>query len=147
VVTVPPGAEVRSGDKLLGQTPLSVEVPLARAELHLRRSGYQPIDRALEPAAFTGSPPTASVKAQLSPLQRGTLTLNARPWAHVTIDGEKRPDTPIQKLALPAGPHKVRLVCPPTGHELKFTVVVEADREVTRIADLTGEPKLIDSSD
>jgi hypothetical protein len=78
-------------------------------------------------------------------LPHGLLTLNARPWAHVTIDGEKRPDTPIQKLTLPAGPHKVRLVCPPTGHELRFTVVVEADREVMRIADLTGDPHLVDS--
>jgi serine/threonine-protein kinase len=145
VVTVPPGAEVRSGDKLIGTTPFTIDVPLAHTELHIKRTGYTPIDRTLEPAQFTGTPPALTVKHTLMPVARGTLTLNARPWAHVTIDGEKRPDTPIQKLQLAAGPHKVRLVCPPTGHELKFTVVVEPDREVTRIADLTGEPKLIDS--
>ncbi len=48
------------------------------------------------------------------------------------------------RLALPAGPHQVRLVCPPTGRELKFTVTVEPNREVRRVADLRGEPKLVD---
>ena len=74
------------------------------------------------------------------------LDLNALPWAHVTIDGEKRADTPLIKLALTTGPHQVKVVCPPTGRELRFTVVVEADKEVKRLADLRGEPKLVDSS-
>jgi hypothetical protein len=117
--------------------------------------------RAPEPAAPPGitvpasSPPIAPAPAPTPeeapsaerphrPARRGELTLGALPWAHVTIDGEKRADTPLVRLSLPAGPHAVRLVCPPTGRELKFTVTVEANREVRRVADLRGEPRLVD---
>ena len=145
VRTTPPGVEVRAGDKLLGTTPLERDLPLDGAiALHLRKRGLQPLDRTLEIAAFAGTPRTATVNERLTPLAQGALTLNALPWAHVTIDGEKRPDTPLKRLSLPAGPHQVRLQCPPTGRELKFTVVVEADGEVKRLADLRGEPKLVE---
>jgi len=141
VRTTPPGAEVRAGDALLGTTPLEVDVPLSTRAVSLRRRGHQPLDR---PLAFTGTPPTATLTERLTPVGRGTLTLNAIPWAQVTIDGERRPDTPIRALALAAGPHQVKLVCPPTGRELKFSVVVEPDAEVKRVADLRGDPHLID---
>jgi serine/threonine protein kinase len=141
VRTTPPGAEVRAGDTLLGTTPLEVDVPLSTLALSLRRRGHQPIER---PITFTGIPPTAMLTERLTPVGRGTLTLNAIPWAQVTIDGERRPDTPIRALSLPAGPHQVRLVCPPTGRELKFSVVIEPDTEVKRVADLRGDPHLVD---
>jgi serine/threonine protein kinase len=146
LTTVPPGAEARAGDRLLGTTPLEADLPLdAAVVLHLRKRGFAPVDKPLEPSAFAGTPRAATVSERLTPLGKGELTLNALPWAHVTIDGEKRPDTPLIKLALTAGPHQVKLVCPPTGRELRFTVVVEADKEVKRLADLRGEPKLVDA--
>jgi hypothetical protein len=149
VRTTPSGVEVRLGDKLLGLTPLERDLALDGPEasslaLHLRKRGLQPVDRTLDPAAFTGTPRTALINERLTPIAQGALTLNALPWAHVTIDGEKRPDTPLKRLSLPAGPHSVRLQCPPTGRELKFTVVVEPDGEVKRLADLRGEPKLLE---
>jgi serine/threonine protein kinase len=145
LTTTPPGAEARLGDRLLGQTPLEADVPLDGPQaLHLRKRGHQPLDISLPPALFTGTPPSAALSEKLIPLGKGELTLNALPWAHVTIDGEKRPDTPLLKYPLPAGPHQVRVACPATGRELKFTVVVEADKEVKRLADLRAEPKLLD---
>jgi hypothetical protein len=62
----------------------------------------------------------------------------------VTIDGERKPDTPLVKTQLSAGSHVVKLACPATNKELRFTVQVEAGKEVKRVADLTGEPRLID---
>jgi hypothetical protein len=142
----PPGAEVRAGDRVLGLSPVEIDLPISNPiVIKLRKRNFAPIDRTIAPVAFTGTPRTAVLEERLAPLGRGELTLNALPWAHVTIDGEKRPDTPIKKLALAAGPHQVRLYCPPTGRELKFTVVVAADAEVVRLADLRGEPKLVDS--
>jgi hypothetical protein len=78
------------------------------------------------------------------PRGRGQLTLNALPWAHVTIDGEKVADTPLQRLPLAAGPHTIKLQSPPTGREFKLTVTVEPDEEVRRVVDMRGEPHLTD---
>ncbi len=143
VKSTPPGAEVRVGERAIGFTPVEVDLPQAGAPLHLRKRGFQPVDRPLDAAQFVGAPPTATVNERLTPLGRGTLTLGALPWAHVTIDGEKRPDTPLVGLQLPAGPHQVQLVCPPTGREFKLTVVIEADTEARRVVDLRGEPHLV----
>jgi hypothetical protein len=80
------------------------------------------------------------VSETLKPLPRGELTLGAKPWAQVTIDGEKRPDTPLVRFPLAAGAHTVRLNCPPTGRELKFQITVVAGEEVRRVADLSASP-------
>jgi hypothetical protein len=40
-------------------------------------------------------------------LPRGTLSLNAVPWAEVWIDGERVGETPIANVAVPIGPHEV----------------------------------------
>ncbi|HEY2748626.1 MAG TPA: PEGA domain-containing protein, partial [Polyangia bacterium] len=136
----PAGAEVLAGDRVLGTTPLELAVALEPgARLKIRKRDYTPVERAL--AVDNGA---ATVDVRLVPLPRGELTLGALPWAHVTIDGEKRPDTPLSKVALAAGAHQVRLVCPPTGKELRFTVQIEPGRETRKVADLRGEPKLVD---
>jgi serine/threonine-protein kinase len=136
----PPGAEVLLGDRSLGATPLEMSLPLALpARLKLRKRDFVAVERAVEPHAGV-----ATVEAHLAPLPRGELTLGALPWAHVTIDGEKRPDTPLSKISIPAGPHQVRLVCPPTGKELKFSITIEPGKELRRVADLRGEPHLVE---
>jgi len=140
VRTDPSGAEVLLGDRALGTTPLDLAVALEPgARLKLRKRDFAVAER---PVAIAGGAATVDVK--LAPLPRGELTLGALPWAHVTIDGEKRADTPLSKVALAAGAHQVRLVCPPTGKELRFTVQIEPGKETRRIADLRGEPKLVD---
>jgi hypothetical protein len=132
-----PPAEVRVGDKLLGTSPLEAEVPLEGAiNVSLRRRGYTTVERTLQPGA------ELTVTEKLQPLPRGRLTLNALPWAHVFIDGEKAPDTPISKMSITAGPHTIKLQCPPTGREYKLNVVVDPDEDVRRVVDLRGEPRV-----
>jgi len=136
----PAGAEVLLGDKPLGTTPLELAVALEPgARVKIRKRDFAPLERAV--AIADGA---ATVDVRLQPLPRGELTLGALPWAHVTIDGDKRPDTPLSKIALAAGAHQVRLVCPPTGKELRFTVQIEPGKETRKVADLRGEPKLVD---
>jgi hypothetical protein len=136
----PAGAEVLAGGRALGLTPLDTELALAAGtRLELRRRDFAPLTRTVE--IHDGA---ATVDVRLQPLPRGELTLGAVPWAHVTIDGDKRPDTPVSKLALAAGAHQVRLVCPPTGRELRFTVQIEAGKETRKVADLRGEPRLVE---
>jgi serine/threonine protein kinase len=137
----PAGADVLVGDHVVGQTPLELEVPLdTPPALRIRRRDYQPVERSLPLTAFAGSPRAATLTETLKPLPRGELTLGAKPWAQVTIDGEKRPDTPLVRQALAAGPHTIRLYCPPNGRELKFQVVVVAGEVVRKVADLTADP-------
>jgi hypothetical protein len=136
----PPGADVLLGDRDLCPTPLATSLALdLPARVKLRKRDFATVERAVEPRAGV-----ASIEARLQPLPRGELTLGALPWAHVSIDGEKRPDTPLSKISIAAGPHQVRLVCPPTGKELKFSVTIEPGKELRRVADLRSEPHLVE---
>jgi hypothetical protein len=56
-------------------------------------------------------------------LPKGTLALNALPWAEVWIDGEKQGDTPIGNLPLPIGPHEVLFRHPELGEQHHTAVV------------------------
>lgn len=108
VASDPAGADVLLGDKLLGVTPLETMLAITTpARVKLRKRDFSTVERAIEPHDGI-----ATVDARLQPLPRGELTLGALPWAHVTIDGEKRADTPLSKVSIAAGAHQVRLVCP-----------------------------------
>jgi serine/threonine-protein kinase len=132
-----PPAEVRLGEKSLGTSPVELEIPLdGPMELTLKKRGYSPIEKTLVPG------PEMTVSEKLSPLPKGRLTLNAIPWAHVTIDGEKAQDTPIQKLPIFAGPHVIKLSCPPTNREFTLKVLVDPEEDLRRVVDLRGEPKV-----
>jgi hypothetical protein len=65
-------------------------------------------------------------------MPKGTLALNAAPWAEVWIDGEKVGDTPIGNLSLAIGAHDVVFRNPDLG-EQHHTVVVTL-KEVARLS-------------
>jgi len=54
---------------------------------------------------------------------KGVISLNAEPWAEVSIDGEKVGDTPIGNLSLPIGPHEIVFRHPDLG-ERRYAVSV-----------------------
>jgi hypothetical protein len=58
-------------------------------------------------------------------LPRGTMSLNALPWAEVFVDGERIGETPIANLSRPIGPHEVVFRHPQYG-ERRETVLVTA---------------------
>lgn len=62
----------------------------------------------------------------------GTISINARPWAEVFIDGERIGDTPLGNLARPIGRHEVVLRHPELG-ERRQTVVISL-RAPTRVS-------------
>jgi hypothetical protein len=63
---------------------------------------------------------------------RGTLNVNARPWAEVWVDGRRVGETPIGNLSLPVGEHEVTFRHPNHGEQRK-TVTVGA-RSAARVA-------------
>lgn len=54
---------------------------------------------------------------------KGTIALNAVPWAEVWIDGEKVGETPIGNLSVPIGPHEVIFRHPDLGEQRHATTV------------------------
>ena len=48
---------------------------------------------------------------------KGSVALNALPWAEVWIDGEKSGETPIGNLSLPIGPHDIVFRHPDFGEQ------------------------------
>jgi serine/threonine-protein kinase len=139
LVTTPPKAEVRLEGELLGETPLKTRaVPVDQdvtltisleghvtREVDLKLAGgaerqlellLQPL--AKKPPAATPAKKTRARKtrtrrpasdAKPKVAEEGYLSISVKPWAHVSIDGVKRGETPIYKMRLPAGKHVVRL--------------------------------------
>jgi len=57
----------------------------------------------------------------------GKLSLNAQPWANVSVDGQARGETPLANLSVPVGEHEVVFRHPDLG-EKRVTVTVRADQ-------------------
>jgi hypothetical protein len=61
---------------------------------------------------------------------RGTLSVNAIPWAHLYIDGHAAGHTPRRGLVLETGRHQLRLVTQ-AGDTRARTVEIAANHETT----------------
>ena len=68
--------------------------------------------------------PGKTVRVSIA-LPEGNLSINATPWAEVTVDGRGLGETPIANVTLRAGSHELVFRHPQHG-ELKQTVVVKA---------------------
>jgi hypothetical protein len=59
-------------------------------------------------------------------LPKGTVHLNATPWAEVWVDGEKAGETPIGNLSLTIGPHEIVFKHPDLGEQAHAATVTAA---------------------
>jgi serine/threonine-protein kinase len=50
-------------------------------------------------------------------LPKGSVNLNAMPWAEVFIDGKRVGETPIGNLEVPIGPHEIVFRHPQLGEK------------------------------
>ena len=64
---------------------------------------------------------TAGWRVEVTPIKidfpKGTIALNAVPWAEVWVDGTKIGDTPIGNLSLVIGPHEIVFRHPDLGEQ------------------------------
>jgi hypothetical protein len=126
-VSAPVEMQVFESDRLLGTSRSDrIVLPSGRHEVDIVSSelGYR-ITRTVKVAP--GKVASLSVE-----MPRGTLAVNAVPWAEVWIDGEKVGDTPIGNLSLAIGTHDVVLRNPDLG-EQHHTVTVTL-KEVVRLS-------------
>jgi hypothetical protein len=59
-------------------------------------------------------------------LPKGTVHLNATPWAEVWVDGQKVGETPIGNLSLTIGPHEIVFKHPELGEQAHAATVTAA---------------------
>jgi hypothetical protein len=70
---------------------------------------------------------------------KGTIAVNAVPWAEVWIDGERIGDTPIGNVSLPIGPHELVFRHPELG-ELRHAATVTANAPARVSVDMRKKP-------
>jgi hypothetical protein len=111
-VTAPVDVEVREHGKALGTSRNDrIVVPAGRHELEVVNDtlGYRATS-VVQVLPGKGAP----IRIEWP---QGTVSLNAEPWAEVSIDGEKVGDTPIGNLSLPIGPHEIVFRHPELGEQ------------------------------
>jgi len=117
-VTAPVGVQLFENNRLLGTSATDqIMVSAGRHDIDLVNEtlGYR--------VTRTVQVPPGKVASINLELPKGTLAVNAVPWAEVWIDGEKAGDTPIGNLSLTIGPHDVVFRHPELG-ELHQTAMV-----------------------
>lgn len=86
------------------------------------------------------SSPTRASRARRAqppaPQPTGTLNISVRPWALVYVNGERKGESPIIGLKLPAGEHELRLENPELSVGRVVRVTIVAGESYTYRADL-----------
>ena len=111
-LAVPAEVQFFEKGKLLGTSKSDrVIVPAGRHEIQL-------VNEALGYRASTIVQVTAGKAAPIKvEWPKGSVSLNAQPWAEVWIDGEKAGETPLGNLSLPIGQHDVVFRHPELGEQ------------------------------
>jgi hypothetical protein len=113
--------------RLLGTSDINrVMLPVGTHALHFVNddTGFE-IDRTVSVSA--GQATAIKIETPTS-----TLSINARPWAEVFVDGERVGETPIGNLSRPIGRHEIVLRHPELG-ERRQTVML-TQRAPTRVS-------------
>ena len=120
VRTTPAGAQVLAGSELLGLTPLDTKMTgIGELALELRLADHRRVQVVvqLEPGKTTQLERALEAKQKFD-----TIAINAKPWVNVYFRGKRVATTPVTKLRLPLGRHRLRLINPELG--LKKSVLV-----------------------
>lgn len=110
-INAPFDLQVSERGKPLGSTAKGLMLPAGRHDLELVSSAFE-FRTTLPVTVVAGKTIAPSV-----PLPNGAVSINARPWAKVTIDGQDVGVTPIGNLAVPIGPHEIVWTHPQLGEK------------------------------
>jgi hypothetical protein len=117
---MPFAAEIREDGRLLGTT---------EAERLMLAAGPHQLEFSNPALGFsevrTVQVTAGKVTAVALEVPKGSMNLNASPWAEVWVDGQRIGETPIGNLALPIGAHEVVFRHPQFGerrHAVSVTV-------------------------
>ena len=85
------------------------------------------------PPRRASTPPSRPQPARAA---TGRLTFSTRPWTEVYLGDKKLGMTPLVRLELPAGTHRLRVVNPARKISRVVTVTIEAGQTTTLRKDL-----------
>jgi hypothetical protein len=126
-VSAPLELQLFEGDRLLGTT---------RSDRIVLSAGRHDVDIVSDELGYRVTRTVKVVPGKVAAISvempRGTIALNALPWAEVWIDGEKVGDTPIGNFSLAIGPHDVVFRNPDLGEEHHTTI--DTLKEVVRLS-------------
>ena len=91
----------------------------------------------LPPARATARTPRPPERRAEPPAEPATLDVNAKPWAHVRVDGQPRGETPLLGLSLPPGVHSIELSNEPLGAHRELSVTLRPGEHARRVEDLS----------
>jgi hypothetical protein len=130
-VTAPVALDLHENGRLVGNSGMDkIMLPAGRHEIDLVNEGVG----FRETRTVQVSPGRTS--AITIALPKGTVSLNAIPWASVFIDGQNVGDTPIGNFPLTVGPHEVVFRNAELG-EQRRTITVTTRAPVRLSVDLT----------
>jgi hypothetical protein len=117
-VTAPAEVQIFENQRLLGTSRTDrIMLPVGRHQLEFVN---EPLGYRSQRAVEVMSGQTAAVRPDWP---RGSMALNALPWAEVFVDGERIGETPIGSALLPIGVHEVVFRHPELG-ERKTSAIV-----------------------
>jgi len=123
-ITVPLELQIFEAGRLIGTTSAAqLMLPAGRHELELVNTDFQ-FRTTVSVDVAPGKTATTSVR-----LPNGSLSINALPWAEVTLDGRALGPTPLANLSVPIGRHEIVWRHPQLG-ERRQTVSVTTQAPV-----------------
>jgi hypothetical protein len=112
-VSAPAEVQVYEDTRLLGTS---------RSDRIMVSAGRHEFDLVNEALGYRVSRVVTVAPGQVSPLRlewpKGSIAINAQPWADVWIDGERVGETPIGNVSVPIGPHEIVFRHPQLGEQV-----------------------------
>lgn len=140
VTSAPTGALVLVNDQPApSATPATIDnlEPGREYVVKVRKEGFNEWSAKVTPKAGE----RLSLNAPLAPRLMGTLSVDAKPWAEVLVDGQPKGTTPLAAVNLPAGKHRITLRNPELKAEESFEVNIESGKTVSRVVNLVKVPR------
>ncbi|HVO31732.1 MAG TPA: hypothetical protein VMV18_13390, partial [bacterium] len=135
VVLAPTQAPTATAPKVIEISPIPSPTPAVSATAVAMATAAPPATPVPTARVVTTSRPAPTPRP--APAQFGSLSVNARPWAQVWVDGKQiSRDAPVKAYRLTAGTHEVVFVNPPAKFRLEKKVVVPANADVSFFVDV-----------
>ena len=120
-VSAPADVQVFENTRLLGSS---------QSDRLMISAGRHEIEIVNETLGYRATRTVQVAPGKVSPIKiefpKGTIALNAVPWAEVWVDGDKVGDTPIGNLQLAIGPHEIVFRHPDLGEQRHAAMITLA---------------------